>query len=224
MKKAVIYTRVSSLQQAQEGISLENQFHLLKAYCEFNQFDVVECISDEGISGFKNNRPGFVRIMQMVENREIEVVIVHALARFARNTELTLRSIDTMIKNGVEFHSITEKIDTGSAMGKFFITVMAALAELERNQVGERTKSVLDRKRENGEALGSIPYGYRKEDKMLVEDEYEQYVIKAILKWHDEGKGYGEIQRLCECNELRSRSGKWHRQTIKNIVEANLVR
>ena len=182
MKKAVIYTRVSSLQQAQEGISLENQFHLLKAYCEFNQFNVVECISDEGISGFKNNRPGFVRIMQMVEDREIGVVVVHALARFARNTELTLRSIDTMIKNGVEFHSITEKIDTGSAMGKFFITVMAALAELERNQVGERTKSVLDRKRENGEALGSIPYGYRKEDKMLVEDEYKQYVIKAILK------------------------------------------
>lgn len=224
--RAIIYLRVSKESKyATNGQSLGNQLERCKMYCELKGLEVVDVIEDDGVSGFKtDNRKGYVEVMEYVENKETDAIVVYSLSRFMRNTRATLEAIELMAENNVQFHSLTESIDTSSAAGKLFLTMIAGFAEFERNITGERTKSVLDAKRSRGEALGSIPYGFKREGKMLVEDEYEGYVVKSILKWADEGKGLSEIVSLCEQHELRSRSGKWHRQTISNIIESNKVK
>ena len=109
--KTILYIRVSTTQQVNDGISLEAQEQRLIQYCEFNGLEVVGILKDEGLSGSNANREGYRKLMDMVMTKEIDAVAVYSLSRFARNTVEVLKSIELMNKNNIQFHSLTEKID-----------------------------------------------------------------------------------------------------------------
>ncbi len=113
-KRVGCYARVST---ADQSTGLESQVRVLKAYCEQNGIEAAEFFTDEGISGTKSSRPALDRLMAAVENDEISSVVVYSFSRFARSTTHLLQALQIFKKKGVHFVSLTEKIDTNSAVG-----------------------------------------------------------------------------------------------------------
>jgi len=125
-----------------------------------------------------------------------------------------------MKKHRVAFHSITDNIDTKTAIGKFFLNIMASLAEMERNLIVERTKDALRHKIENNERAGQIPYGWTlaPDGKALIVKDDEQEIIQLIRNRKDVWLGYRAICRELEGCGYKPMGRMWHPQTIKNIL------
>ena len=110
-------------------------------------------------------------MLQRARRKEIDAIIIVKLDRMFRCTVDALNTAQDFDRRGVALHSIHESLDTQSAMGKFFFTLTAALAEMERGLIGERTKAALARKKERGEKTGGcVPYGYDILDASLAEN------------------------------------------------------
>lgn len=191
--KAIGYIRVSTEDQAREGISLDNQEAKIKAYATLNGLDLTEIIKDAGISGKTLNRPGIAKVLKMIEAREIEAIIVYKLDRLSRKTLDNLTLIESFDSNGIAFHSIMEKIDTKSAQGRFFLTILSALAQMERDLIAERTRDALAHKKTKREWTGRIPFGYRVEDSHLVEDPEAMKTIQKAKRMKTDGKSIRAI-------------------------------
>jgi site-specific DNA recombinase len=191
--KAVGYIRVSTEDQAREGVSLDNQEAKIKAYASLNDLDLVEVIRDEGASGKNLDRAGMTRLLDMVEKSSVDAVIVYKLDRLSRKTIDTLNLIEKIEGQGIAFHSISEKVDTKSATGKFFLTIISAMAQMERDLIAERTKDALSHKKDKGEWCGRIPFGFKVEDSHLVEDPEQIKVIQKAKRLRRSGKSMRDI-------------------------------
>ena len=125
-----------------------------------------------------------------------------------------------MIDHHVRFFSVTEQVDTESASGRCFLTVMGALNQMERETISERTKMALAHKRANGERLGTTPYGYlTMEGGRMVKHLEEQRVIGEILKARASGSSYRRIANwLNEVGVSTKHGGKWHASTVSGIA------
>jgi DNA invertase Pin-like site-specific DNA recombinase len=220
--KAIGYVRVSTEDQAREGVSLDNQRAKIRTYCELKDFELVEIIEDAGISAKNLKRPGAQKVLEMARKKDVEAVVVYKLDRMFRSTEDALQTTRRFDRWGISFHSIQETLDTKSAMGKFFFTLTAALAEMERGIIGERTKAALSHKRAKNEKTGGdVPYGYDlTETGHLVPNRAEQ---KAIGLIHDlRGKGYS-LRAICrelekEGHQTKAGDSKWHPQSVSRIL------
>jgi site-specific DNA recombinase len=215
MKKAVGYVRVSTEEQSREGVSLEMQAAKIRQYAELNDLALVEVIEDAGISGKSiKARPGIQSVLDMVKGRQVEAVICYKLDRLARNTIECLEMAKIMDKAGVALHSISEKLDTQSALGRFFFTLIASLAEMERGIISERTAAALAQKRSNGEKTGgSVPYGYRAETGRLIPEPNEQRAIRRIRELRAEGYSYQRIADALSKEGIFTRKGTPFRET-----------
>jgi len=123
MKKTIGYIRVSTTEQAREGISLENQRKKIQTYCELNDLQLIEIIEDGGKSGKNLNREGIQELLTKVKGKSINAVVVYKLDRLSRKVIDTLNLIETFEKAAIAFHSLNEKIDTSTAMGRFFLNI-----------------------------------------------------------------------------------------------------
>lgn len=225
--RAVGYARVSTEDQAKEGISLENQQWKIKAYCGLYNIELADMVVDAGQSAKDVNRDGMKRILAITGGRrpEVDCIVVYKLDRLFRNAEQALRYASLWDKKGIALHSVNEQLDTKSAMGKFFFTIMAAVAEMERNVVAERTADVLRGKKRRGEKTGgTIPYGFdveiRQDVKCLIESPEEQAVVRTIKALRAKGMSLREIAEQLERSGIATKSGaaKWHPQTVKRAV------
>jgi site-specific DNA recombinase len=140
-----------------------------------------------------------------------------------RSTIDALETTKAFDKWGVSFHSIQETLDTRSAMGRFFFTLTAALAEMERRLIGERTKAALAHKKSRNEKTGGdIPFGFAlTAEGILVKNEREQEVIRIIKQLH--GQGFS-LRRICselERQGHRTKRGnaRWHPQSMAHIIK-----
>jgi DNA invertase Pin-like site-specific DNA recombinase len=162
---AVLYLRVSTQEQATEGISLAAQDAKLRAYCTLRGLDIVRVIVEGGMSGGKPlaDRDGGQELLTLVRRREVAHVVSYKLDRLFRDCAGCLTVTAAWDKHGVSLHLVDlggQTLDTSTAMGRFFLTVMAGAAELERNLIGERTKEAMAYKRTKGERISRhIPYG-----------------------------------------------------------------
>lgn len=133
---------------------LEAQIRALKEYCEQNHITEYELFTDENISGAKISRPSLDRMMEAIKKRQIAGVVVYSFSRFARSTTHLLSALEEMKKYEAEFISLTERIETNSPMGRAFFTVIAAIAQLERELIVERVKNGLKNARAKGKHIG----------------------------------------------------------------------
>ena len=220
-ERAFGYVRVSTEEQAEEGISLRAQRGRIKAYAKAMGLRLVRTYADEGISGRTLERPGLQDLLERVQGREGETIIVYRLSRLSRSTrDLLFLVEDAFIKGNTRLVSVNEHIDTETAMGRLFLTIMGALAQMERELISERTKAVLSFKQERGETLGAPPFGYRigKENK-LVPVAREIKVVRRILKWRKEKLSYQAIaDRLNDEGAKTKRGGNWYASTVRNVA------
>jgi DNA invertase Pin-like site-specific DNA recombinase len=149
MKKAAIYVRVSTPDQ-----HVESQLYDLRELASRRGFEVVHEYEDRGVSGKKARRPGLDALMADGRRRKFSVVLVAAFDRIARSTKNFLQIVDELDSLGIEFISRREGVATGDAMGRLFVTIISAIAELERSLVVERVKSGMRRAKLEGRQIG----------------------------------------------------------------------
>ncbi len=219
--KAAGYIRVSTDEQAREGVSLDNQRAKIQAYCQLHDLELVAVLDDPGRSGKDLNREGVQTLLDMIRARKVDAVVVYKLDRLSRRVRDTLSIMDLVDKRGIAFHSITERIDTKSAMGKFFLNIMASMNQWERDTISERTRDALQLKIRNHQRAGQVGYGWRlaNDGKSLEPDEYEQRTICLIQDLNARGFGYRAICKELEREGHQPVGKQWHHQTIANILQ-----
>jgi len=219
--RAIGYIRVSTQRQVAEGVSIEAQEAKVRAWAEANSATETIIFRDEGISGKKmRNRPGLAAALKAVGKGD--ALVAYSLSRLSRSIRDALTISDALAKKGADLVSLSEKIDTTSAAGKMVFNMMAVLAEFEREQIAERTKLAMAHKRAKGEKTGGdVPFGYRLEDGVLVEDANEQKAVALIRRLRAKGYTFRAIGRELEAEGHRTKTGKtsWHPQVVKNIID-----
>ena len=217
--KAIGYIRVSTHDQAEDGVSLAAQEAKVRAWADLNGADVV-IFRDEGISGKRSdNRPGLQAALDAVGKGD--ALVCYSLSRLSRSTRDALAIADILTKKEADLVSLSEKIDTTTAAGKMVFRMLAVLSEFERDQVSERTRFALAHKRKNGEKTGGdVPFGYRLEADHLVEDAAEQKAVRLIVDLRGKGYALRAICRELESEGHLTKTGKlsWHPQVVKTII------
>jgi len=221
--KAIGYVRVSKQDQANEGISLDNQRAKIRAYADLKDLELVEIIEDAGVSRKNLNRPGVQKVLTMARKKQVEAVIVYKLDRMFGSTVDALETTKQLDGWGVAFHSIQEALDTRSAMGQFFFTLTAALSEMERGIIGERTRDALAHKRKNGYKTGgkNPPFGYDADkDGKLTPNADEQVVIDFILLVREEKATFQAIADTLNERGVGTKMGKkWRAGGVNKVVK-----
>ena len=194
--RSIGYIRVSTDEQCREGLSLDAQRHKIQAYCDLNDLELVGIEEDGGLSGKSLERPGLQQALSRIRCGDASVLVVFRLDRLSRSTRDTLALTEMMEANRWELHSISERLDTSSAAGRFVLTILAALGQMERETTVERTKVALAHKKTLGEWTGRIPYGFQiGSDGKLVENPQEQVVIQKVKRMKRQGKTIRDIAR-----------------------------
>jgi len=220
--KAIIYIRVSTTKQAEEGLSLEVQEREARDYASKNDLMVKGVFRDEGKSG--GSLKGRDQLQKSLDHLEKgDYFIVFSVSRLARNTKDFFNLYDVIQKQkGANLVSLKEKIDNTSS-GKFMVGILALVSDWERSVCSERTKSIMESKKEKGEYTGGkIPYGSKLEKGVLVEDPNHRKVISKILKLrNEEGKSFRKIASTLEEDGIPcgSHSSKWHHYSVSVIYK-----
>jgi DNA invertase Pin-like site-specific DNA recombinase len=220
--QAVGYIRVSTSDQAENGVSLDAQRDLIETWCKLNGAELVHVYRDEGISGTKTRtqRPGLNDALEHACNLGCPLV-VYSLSRLARNTKETIEIGECLSECGADLVSLSEKIDTTSAAGKMVFRMLAVLAEFERDQVSERTKMALAYRKSQGVYLGAPPVGKRVADdgKTLVKDEDEAKLIARAKRLHRSGMSLRKIATKLTDEGYRTRRGNpMNYQTVNELL------
>lgn len=150
--KAALYARVSTGEQ-----NTDTQLNALRSYCQNRGWTVVHEYIDEGVSGATAQRPQLDEMMRGAGTKAFGAVLVWKFDRLFRSVPHMLEALDRFRAMGIEFVSITEAIDTSTPMGKMVFTLLAAVAEFERDLIRERTKAGMDRARSEGKRIGRPP-------------------------------------------------------------------
>jgi site-specific DNA recombinase len=216
-----IYTRVSTDEQAREGLSLDDQKHRLESYCHamgWNQ--PIRFFIDEGESAKNLERPQLQLLMEEVKENNLSRVIVTKLDRLSRKLSDLLALIDLFQSYKVSFISISESFDTNTPSGRLTLQVLGAVAEFERERIRERVVDNMFHAANQGQWLTSAPYGYKLLDKRLAIVEEEAVVVRRIYNlFLKEDLGYYAIAKKLNEEGIPSHTGKeWWNRTIKLMI------
>jgi DNA invertase Pin-like site-specific DNA recombinase len=220
--KAIGYIRVSTAQQADEGISLDAQTARIQAYAAANGLELAAVYSDAGLSGKRaDNRPGLVSALDAVCECQ-GVLVVYSLSRLARSVADTIAISQRLQKSGAELASLSERIDTGSAGGRMVFTLMAAFAQFERDLTAERTSAALQHKKSSGERVGTIPFGFQlaADGVTLLPVAEQQEAIRLIRELRSAGQTLQQIADRLAAAGIKTAKGKttWTPKVVRSLA------
>ncbi len=228
MNNAILYARVSTIDQAVNGVSLSAQVERMSSYSAAMGLHVVSVIRDEGVSAGKplGTRPGGIRLLNMLKDNQANHIVALKLDRLFRNTEDALHLVTQWDSHNIALHLCDlggMNVNTRSSMGKILMTLLAAFAEFERTLIAERTAAALAHKKRNRQAYNHEPYGFIREGKQLIPHEAEQKVLKHIFAWRKEDMSlYRIAERLNDLGVPAKKGGVWHAATISHVLNNDL--
>lgn len=162
-KKTALYIRVSTDAQYEDGYSVEAQKKKLQQWCKLKDVENYEFYIDGGWSGSNLNRPSIIKLQQDIINGEVGAVVVYKLDRLSRSQKDTIHLLEDVFNpNNVNFISLNENFDTTSPYGKAMIGILSVFAQLERENIRERTRMGMYERVKSGlwRGGGGVPYGY----------------------------------------------------------------
>ena len=164
--RAAVYVRVSSEAQ-QERQTIENQIDFARKYCDLQGIEILEFYRDDGITGTipLQDRPAGSQLLKDAKAGKFSLLLIFKLDRLGRSTRVILNAVHDLDSLGVLVRSMTEPFDTSNPSGKFLLTILAGVADLERSNILQRMDMGAMRAAKEGKWLGGIvPYGYIKGD------------------------------------------------------------
>lgn len=183
-QRCYIYTRVSTAIQV-DGYSLDAQRDKLIKYAEYQELDIAHEYSDQGKSGKSvEGRPEFMQMLEDIksEKDQVSYVLVFKLSRFGRNAADVLSSLQLMQDYGVNLVCVEDGIDSSKDAGKLMISVLSAVAEIERENIQIQTMEGRKQKAREGKWNGGLPpYGYKLVNGLLMIEEEEAEIIRIIF-------------------------------------------
>ena len=224
-KKVYIYTRVSTAMQI-DGYSLDAQKSRMKAFAEFNDYEIVGEYEDAGKSGKSiEGRLEFNRMMEDIKSGQdgVSYVLVFKLSRFGRNAADVLSTLQVMQDFGVNLICVEDGIDSSKDAGKLMISVLSAVAEIERENIRVQTMEGRIQKAREGKWNGGFaPYGYSLEKGQLLINEEEAKAIRVIFdQYVHTDMGANGLAKYLENHGIH----KIQRQNGKNpLFDASLIR
>lgn len=223
-RTAVIYLRVSTADQAEHGVSLDAQQERLTAYAVANGLEVAGILRESAISGTipLADRPEGEKLTQMVSSGQVRHVIALKLDRLFRSAVDALSTTAEWDKQGIALHLVDmggQSLNTGSAMGRMMLTMMAGFAQFERDLTAERTTAALAHKKLNSQAYSPTPYGKDRDGERLTDNSQEQGIIRQMRELRDNGSSLRGIAEHLNSNGISSKQGKqWYASSVGYIL------
>lgn len=216
------YVRVSSQEQAAEGISLDAQRARIEAWAEATEATLLDVVEDGAVSGTRHlaEREGGVRIARLLEQRrpEADAVVITRLDRLGRNAAETLGHLRCFASGRVGLVSIADRLDLTTPAGRAMASMSAVFAELEKELIGQRTAEALARLQVEGRPYGAVPFGYVREGDRLLPDTDEQQVIKEIVELRESRCSFREIASWLNDRGIPAkRGGRWSAMSARSI-------
>ena len=228
-KRLALYTRVSTIEQSEEGYSIDEQERLLRSWAEKNNYEVYKCYSDRGISGKDiKNRPALKELLKDAEEKKFDMVISWKINRISRKLADVLKIVDILEKNDITFKSYSEPFETDTPAGKMQFQMMALIGEFERGTIAQNVKMGMCAKAKAGEWCGGRVLGYdlvpienqegakRRKSKLII-NEREAESIRLIFNEYVNGKGYKAITN--KLNKLGYKTKKNNDFSVNSIRE-----
>ncbi|MCR5355778.1 MAG: recombinase family protein [Lachnospiraceae bacterium] len=227
-KKVAAYCRVSTEHDEQED-SLENQISHYENEIRSNpDYEFVEVYYDFGISGFKEERPGFQRMLQDAKSGRIDLIITKSISRFARNTETILKTSRELKEYNVAIYFELQGINTLTSDGELMMTVYAAFAQAESESTSELCKMSYRRKYEAGIPVQYLEkcFGYDKDDtgEFIIKEDEAKWVRK-IFNMIANGYTAAAVKRYLNDNGIRTtRGAKWLDSTVYRVLRSEIYK
>ena len=228
-KRLALYTRVSTIEQSEEGYSIDEQERLLRSWAEKNNYEVYKCYSDRGISGKDiKNRPALKELLKDAEEKKFDMVISWKINRISRKLADVLKIVDILEKNDITFKSYSEPFETDTPAGKMQFQMMALIGEFERGTIAQNVKMGMCAKAKSGEWCGGRVLGYdlvpidsqegakRKKNRLTI-NEKEAEAVRFIFNEYVNGKGYKAITN--QLNKLGYKTKKGNDFSVGSIRE-----
>lgn len=218
--KAVGYIRVSTDEQANEGVSLDNQRKRIEAFCIAKDWTLVDVYEDAGKSGKDLKRDGIQRLLTDAKAGKFDIVVIYKLDRLTRSVKDLGYLIELFDKHGIAFSSVSDNFDTTTANGRLVLNILGSVAQWERDIIVERTREALKYKKEKGDYLGTVPLGYDIVDGELQERSDELAIVRYAKKLRAGGYSFGKIAGTLNGDGVPTkRGGKWYRSTVSYLLK-----
>lgn len=221
--RTALYLRVSTEDQARDGYGLDVQRQRCAAMATVKGWTLAGEYADEGVSGTKgaDQRPALARLLADIAAGAVDAVIVLALDRLGRKTRLVLELVETFTAAGAVLVSCKESLDTSTPQGQFVLTMFAALAQLDRDLIVQRTTDGRNaRGAVDGEKGGALPYGYIRGIEGIAIDRDRAETVRHILRHKRGGKSYHRIAAELNAQGVPGpKGGKWYARTVKIVCD-----
>lgn len=232
--RAVTYLRVSTEKQAERDLSIPNQRHQIKAFCEREKLKIVSEYSDAGVSARSDRRPEFQKMISAAKGkpRPFDEVVVYNWSRFFRDATEALFYIRELERVDVRVRAVTQDV-SNDATGRLVRTILAATDEHASEMIAERTLGGMEENMRRGFANGIAPYGYKsvvvgrhgdKDKKQFKPDPKERAIVQTIFKLYLEGTGRSGplgVKKIVEhlnAKGCRQRNGKIFNTSFVHLI------
>lgn len=195
--RVAAYLRVSTQEQKESGLGIAAQKTKCLAMATVKGWSEPDVFLDEGMSGTKEvaERPGLNTLCEAISQGKYDAVIIPSLDRLGRKTRIVLDLVEEFAEYEVSLISCKESLDTSTPQGQFVLTLFAALAQLERDMILERTAAAVEeRAKRDGERGGRLPFGYVRTSDGIVIDEEAALIVRKIFSLRRRGYSLRKIE------------------------------
>lgn len=233
-KEAIGYVRVSTVRQVEEGNSIQSQIDELRNYANSRGLILLtkNIVIDDGTSGGIPlwDRPNAQRLLKLIDSGKYEHLIITKLDRMFRLTHDAIQSIEEMREAGVFLHIINmggQSLDSSSAIGQFFLTIIASVAQLERGLIAERTKEAMNYLMSTGRKFTRAIYGWNVKKNGRLKPNWQEQSRIDFMYWQIKSNGATATMVAKMANKRGWKGklgGKWHAQSVLNVIRNDFHR
>ena len=224
--RVVMYVRVSSKEQV-DGYSIGEQIERLEKYADAMEWDIVKVFVDPGYSGGNTDRPGLKEMIKEIEKGGIDKVVVYKLDRLSRSQLDTLYLIEKVfLANNTDFVSMSENFDTSTPFGRAMIGILAVFAQLEREQIKERTMIGKEARAKEGKWGGGstvpIGYEYNVAKDLLEVNEYEAMQVRDVFETFLKGTPLRTMETMFLNKGYSHKYGQWDSKSMRRVLKSKV--
>lgn len=220
--KKALYGRVSTEDQAREGVSIDEQQERLIAYCKSQGWSDYELYIDDGYSAKDTNRPAFQRMVDDIRAGEVDGVVTTKIDRLTRRLLDLLNFTDFLNEYNCFYKSTSEAFDTSTAAGRMVLQLLGVFAEFERERIAERVKDNMHHLAKQGKPISRPCFGYDLIDKKLVINEEESKWVQRMSDMYLSDHGTFQIAKMLNENHVLTKNGgQWSAKAVRVFLENN---